>query len=102
MHLVKPFGDDGINSGAIVVAAGKEGGARRGTTRGSRVEIGEAHTTCSQLVEDRRLDWPPVTANVAVPQVVDKQSDDVRVFVLGKTGTNQQQGALKREDGFHC
>ena len=43
MHLVKPFGDDGINSGAIVMAAGKEGGARRGTGRRSRVEIGEVH-----------------------------------------------------------
>ena len=91
MHLVKPFGDDGIDSGAIVVATRKEGGARRGTTRRSGMEIGEAHTTCSQLIENGRLDWPPVTANVAVPQVVDKQSDDVRAFVLGKTGTNKKQ-----------
>ncbi len=91
MHLVKPFGDDGIDSGAIVVATRKEGGARRGTTRRSGMEIGEAHTLGSQLIENGRLDWPPVTANVAVPQVVDKQSDDVRAFVLGKTGTNKKQ-----------
>ena len=67
MHLVKPFGDDGINSGAIVMAAGKEGGARRGTSRRSRVEISEAHPTGGQIVENGRLDGAPVTANVAVP-----------------------------------
>ncbi len=93
MHLVKPFGDDGIDSGSIVVAARKEGGARRGTTWRSGMEIGEAHAPGGQLVEDRGLDWTPVTAEVTVAQVVDKQSDDVRVFVLGKTGTSQQQEA---------
>ena len=59
MHLVKPFGDDGINSGAIVMAAGKEGGARRGTSRRSRVEISEAYPTGGQLVENGRLDGAP-------------------------------------------
>jgi len=67
MHLVKPFGDDGINSGAIVMAAGKEGGARRGTGRRSRVEISEAHPTGGQLVENGRLDGAAIAANVAVP-----------------------------------
>ena len=43
MHLVKPFGDDRINSGAIVVAARKEGGARGGTTRRSRVKVGKTN-----------------------------------------------------------
>ena len=75
MHLVKPFGDDGINSGAIVVATRKEGGARRGTTRRARVKIGEAHAPGGQLVENGSLDGAAVTAEVTVPQIVDKQSD---------------------------
>ena len=102
MHLVKPFGDDGIDSGAIVVAAREKSGARRGTGRGSGVEIGEAHAPGGQLVENGSFNRPLVTAEVTVPQVVDKQSDDVRTFVLGKTGTNKKQEAKKGEDEFHC
>ena len=102
MHLVKPFGDDGIDSGAIVMAARKEGGARGGTTRGARVKIGEAHAPGGQLVENGSLDGAAVTAKVPVPQVVNKQSDYVRTFVLGKTGTNKKQEAKKGEDEFHC
>ena len=101
MHLVKPFGDDGIDSGAIVMAARKEGSARRGTRRRSRVEISEAHPTGGQLVENGSLNWSPVTAEITVAEIVDKQSNDVRAFVLGKTGTKQQQEAQKCEDGFH-
>ena len=67
MHLVKSFGDDGINSGAIVVAARKEGGAGGGATRGSRVEIGETHAPGGQAVENGRLDGTAVTAEVTVP-----------------------------------
>ena len=84
------------------MAARKEGGARRGTTRRARVEIGEAHSPGGQLVENGSLDGAAVTAKVPVPQVVDKQSDDVRTFVLGKTGTNKKQEAKKGEDEFHC
>ena len=101
MHLVQTFGDDGIDSGAIVVAARKEGGARRGTTRGARVKIGETHAPGGQLVEDRGLDAPPVTAKIAIPEIVDEQGDDVGTFVLGKTGTNKKQEAKKGEDEFH-
>jgi len=72
MHLVKPFGDDGIDSGADVVAAGEKGGARRGADRRSGMEIGEAHAFGGQVVENGRLDRPPVTADVAVPEVVDE------------------------------
>jgi len=93
MHLVKAFGDDGIDSGSIVVAPREEGGARGGTTWRSGMEIGESHALGGQLVEYRGLDWTPVTAEVTVAQVVDEQSDDVRVFALGKTGTSQQQEA---------
>jgi hypothetical protein len=54
------------------------------------VEISEAHATGGQLVEDRGLHGPPVTTEVTIAKVVDEQSDDVRVFVLGKTGANQK------------
>ena len=67
MHLVKPFGDDGINSGAIVVAAREKGGARRGTGRRSGVEISEAHPTGGQLVENGRLDGAAIAADVTIP-----------------------------------
>ena len=101
MHSVTLFTEDGIDSGADVVAAGEEGGARRGADRRSGMEVGEAHALGGQLVEDRGLDWTAVTANVSVAEVVDKQSDDVRVFVLGKTGTNKKQEAKKGEEGLH-
>jgi hypothetical protein len=93
MHSVTLFTEDGIDSGADVVAAGEEGGARRGADRRSGMEVGEAHALGGQLVEDRGLDWTPVTAEVTVAKVVDKQSDDVRVFVFSKTRANQKQGA---------
>ena len=50
VHLVKTLGDDGIDSGTIVVAARKEGGARRGAARRSRVKICETHALGGQLV----------------------------------------------------
>ena len=102
MHPMKAFGDDGIDSGSIVVAARKEGGARRGTTWRSGMEIGEAHAPGGQLVEHRGLDGATVTAKVPVAEVVDEQSEDVWVFVLGKTGANKKQEAKKGEDEFHC
>jgi hypothetical protein len=36
-----------------------------------------------------------------VVQIVDGDEQDVRRFVFGKTGANQQQEAKKCEDGFH-
>ena len=72
MHSVTLFTEDGIDSGADVVAAGEEGGTRRGTDRSPGMEVGEAHAFGGQLVEDRGLHGAAVTADVAVPQVVDK------------------------------
>ena len=72
MHSVTLFTEDGIDSGADVVAAGEEGGARRGADRRSGMEVGEAHALGGQVVENGRLDRPPVTADVAVPEVVDE------------------------------
>jgi hypothetical protein len=43
MHSVTLFTEDGIDSGADVVAAGEEGGARRGADRRSGMEVGEAN-----------------------------------------------------------
>ena len=97
MHLVKAFGDDGVDSGATVVAAREKGGARRGAGCGARVEVGEAHATGCQLVEDRSLDRTAITAEVAVAEVVDKEGDDVGLFVRGKSRANQQDGAQKCE-----
>ena len=93
MHPVNRLADDRVDSGADVVAAGEEGGARGGTDRGSGVEVGEAHATGGKAVEDGRLDGATVTADVAVAEVVDEEGDDVGLFVFGKTGANQQQGA---------
>ena len=101
VHLVKPFGDDGIDSSAIVVAARKEGGSRRGTGRSARVEIGEAHTPRGQAVENWSLNRPPVTTEVTIPQVVNEQGYDIWMFVLGKTGASQQQKTKDVEVEFH-
>ena len=57
------------------------------------MEVSEAHATGGQLVEDGGLDGTVVAADVAVAQVVGQEGDDVRPFVLGKAGANQQQGA---------
>jgi hypothetical protein len=93
MHSVTLFTEDGIDSGADVVAARKEGGTRRRTDRRSRVKIGEAHATGGKLVENGSLDRPPVTAEVTIPEIVDKEGDDIRMFVLGKTRAKEEQGA---------
>ena len=73
----------------MVVAPRQQSGARGGAGRSSRVKVGEAHTTSSQLVEDRRLDGAAITADVAVAKIVDVERDDIRRFVFGKTGTYQ-------------
>ena len=65
------------------------------------MEVGKAHATCGQAIEDWSLRRTTVTAEVAVPEVVHEQGDDVRAFVFSKTGANQQQGAKQCEDGFH-
>ena len=43
MHFVSRFVDDGVDSGAIMVAACQESGTRGRAGGSSRVEIGEAH-----------------------------------------------------------
>ncbi len=91
VHSVKALVEDGVDSGADMVAASEETGARRGTGRGSRVKVGETHATSSQLVENWSLDGTVVAADVAVPQIVDIKCDDIRQFVIGKTETSQQQ-----------
>jgi hypothetical protein len=88
MHLVKAFGDDGVDSGATVVAAREKGGAGGRTTRGSRVKVGEAHALGGQLVEDRGLHRTAVAADIAVTEVVDEEGDDVGLFVLAETGAS--------------
>lgn len=90
MHSVTLFTKDGIDSGADVVAASEEGGTGRRADRRPGMEVGEAHAFSGQVVENGRLYRAAIAAEVAVAKVVDKQSDDVRVFVLGKTGTNQK------------
>ena len=92
MHSVTLFIEDGIDSGADVVATGEEGGARGGADRSPGMEVGEAHATGGQLVEDGSLGGTAVAADVAVTQIVDKESDDVGLFVFGKDGANQKQG----------
>ena len=101
MHSVTLFTEDGIDSGADVVAAGEEGGARGGADRSAGMEVGETHATGGQFVEDRGLDGTAVAADVAVAEIVDEKGDDVGLFVFGKTGANQKQEKCKCEDGFH-
>ena len=91
MHFVTLFTEDGIDPGADVVAAGEKGGTRRGADWCSGMKVGEANALGSQLVENRCIDWTPVTANVAVAEIVDEQGDDVGLLVFSKNGTNQKQ-----------
>ena len=65
------------------------------------MEVGESHAIGGQLVENGRLEGTAVTADVAVSEIVDEQSDDIRLFVFGKTGASQNQDKYKCEDGFH-
>ncbi len=92
VHPVKAFVEDGIDSGAMVVAAREKSGSRGRAGRGSRVKVGEAHATGGQLVEDGRLDRTVVAADVAVAKIVDVERDDIRRLVSGKTGANQKYG----------
>ena len=90
VHSVKALVEDGVDSGAMVIAPRQKTGARGGTGRGSRVKVCETHATSSQLVENRGLDGTVVAADVAVTQIVDIECDDIRQFVIGKSGTSQQ------------
>ena len=67
------------------------------------MSIGELHATLGKPVEIWRVDFGfgVVAGYVAIAHVISKNQHHVGLFVLGKTGTNQQQGAQKREDGFH-
>ncbi len=91
MHPVKTFVEDRVDSGATVLASRQKGSPRRGTGRGARVEVGEAHATSSQLVDNRGLDGTVVAADVAVAKIVDVERDDIRRLVFGETGANQNQ-----------
>jgi hypothetical protein len=72
MHPVKALVEDGVDAGARIEATCEISSARGRACRGSRVEIGEAHTPGGQLVEDGGLDGAPVTAEVTVAKVVDE------------------------------
>ena len=73
MHFVTLFTEDGIDSGADVVTASEKSGTGRRADRRPGVEVSEAHAFGSQRVENRCIDWPPVTANVAVAEVVNEE-----------------------------
>jgi len=103
MHPVKAFGDDGVDSGAAVLAAYQEGGARRGATRGTRVEIGEAHALGCQLIEDGSFDGTTVTAEgtvaeVTVAEVVDEQG----VTRLGREAALRDVAERRTRDRRIC
>ena len=80
MHFVTLFTEDGIDSGADVVTASEKSGTGRRADRRPGVEVSEAHAFGSQRVENRCIDWPPVTANVAVAEVVNEEGDNIRWF----------------------
>ncbi len=55
---------------------------RRRTDGAAGGHIGEAHPSCGHLVQVRRPnDFLPVTAQVAVAQVIGQNKDDVRAFL---------------------
>ena len=72
-----------------------------GAARRARVKVGETYAPIGQLVENGSLDRPPVTAEVTIPEIVDKEGDDIRMFVLGKTRNDQQKRAQICKDIFH-
>ena len=72
-----------------------------GAARRPRVKVGETHATSGQPVEYGSLNRPPVTAEVTIPEIVDKEGDDIRMFVLGKTRDDQQKIVQNCKDGFH-
>ena len=101
MHSVTLFTEDGIDSGADVVAASEKGGTRRRADWRPGVEVGEAHAIGSQLVENRGLDWTTVTTNIAVTEVVDEEGDDIWCSLLCQSGKGQRQETQKCKDVFH-
>jgi hypothetical protein len=53
--------------------------SRRSANGIAGVKIGETHAFGGHLVQSRRLDQPlPIASQVAVPQVIRKDKDDVR------------------------
>ena len=67
MHPVKALVEDGVDAGARIEATCEISSARGRACRGSRVEIGEAHASGGQFIENGSLNRPPVTAEVTVP-----------------------------------
>ena len=65
------------------------------------MEVGETHATCGQAIEDRGLHRTTVTAEIAVPKVVDEQGDDVGAFASSEVKRSQRHDAKTCEDGFH-
>ena len=96
MHSVTLFTEDGIDSGADVVAAGEEGGTRRGTDWSPRMEVGKTHAAGSQLVEDGGPDGTAIAANVPVTKIVDQQGDHIGTLLskclpdLSRTNKKQE------------
>ena len=88
MHFVTLFTEDGIDSGADVVTASEKSGTGRRADRCPGMEISEAHAFGSQRVENRCLDGTPVTANVAVTEVVNEERDDIGQLLVSKTRAN--------------
>ena len=63
--------------------------AREGEQTGApEWKVGEAHAFGSQRVENRCIDWPPVTANVAVAEVVNEEGDNIRWFSFALCSEN--------------
>ena len=87
---MQAFGDDGIDSGTIVVAARKESGTGRGATRLREWKSVKRTPPAANLSRTGVLTGP-IATEVPVAQVVNEQGDDIRTLVLGKSRTKQKE-----------
>ena len=72
MHAVKALVEDGVDTGARIEATCEISSARGRACRSPRVEIGEAHASGGQFIENGSLHRTAVTSKVPVTEIVDK------------------------------
>ena len=64
MHVVPVILQDTVNAGAEILPSGNECRPRRRTNRRARVKVRKLNATRRQGIEDGRLDWPAITAEI--------------------------------------
>ena len=93
--------DHNRDAGPLLIAAGKQRRPRWAAYRAIRMEVGEFESLSSEAINRRHIDPAAISAQVAVPEIVSHDDDEVG-RLLGSFRRRRRPGTRKKEQNGDC